>query len=258
MEYPYEMRSMQPASITDIGKSMREQLMILVEWAKKMPWFLQNLDLDDQVALLRAHAGEHLLLGVARRSMKLKDFLLLGNNMIIPRDNWNNDSKDEEVRNIGVRIMNELVEPFREIDIDDEEFACLKAIVFFDPNIHGLTKIREVRNARKQVQINLEDYIGDNKQYDPRGKFGSLLLILPSLQSISLQMIQQINIAKHSGITEIDSLLQEMLLGGPSMLTGDNSEPSSLVLNQHLQTLNQDIMTSPPPGHRPAFYSLNF
>ena len=61
--------------------------------------------------------------------------------------------KDEEVRNIGVRIMNELVEPFREIDIDDEEFACLKAIVFFDPNIHGLTKIREVRNARKQVQV---------------------------------------------------------------------------------------------------------
>ena len=49
MEHPYEMRSMQPASITDIGKSMREQLMILVEWAKKMPWFLQNLDLDDQV-----------------------------------------------------------------------------------------------------------------------------------------------------------------------------------------------------------------
>ena len=64
-----------------------------------------------------------------------------------------------------------------------------------------------------KFQINLEDYIGDNKQYDPRGKFGSLLLILPSLQSISLQMIQQINIAKHSGITEIDSLLQEMLLG---------------------------------------------
>ena len=65
-----------------------------------------------------------------------------------------------------------------------------------------------------KFQINLEDYIGDNKQYDPRGKFGSLLLILPSLQSISWQMIQQIHNAKHSGITEIDSLLQEMLLGG--------------------------------------------
>lgn len=61
--------------------------------------------------------------------------------------------KDEEVRNIGVRIMNELVEPFREIDIDDEEFACLKAIVFFDPNVPGLTKSDEVRKVRKQVQV---------------------------------------------------------------------------------------------------------
>lgn len=38
-----------------------------------------------QVALLRAHAGEHLLLGLARRSMHLKDVLLLGNNCIITR-----------------------------------------------------------------------------------------------------------------------------------------------------------------------------
>ncbi len=36
--------------------------------------------------MLRAHAGEHLLLGVARRSMKLHGILLLGNDMIIPRD----------------------------------------------------------------------------------------------------------------------------------------------------------------------------
>lgn len=33
-----------------------------------------------QVSLLRAHAGEHLLLGVAKRSMPFRDFLLLGTN----------------------------------------------------------------------------------------------------------------------------------------------------------------------------------
>lgn len=37
------------------------------------------------MALLRAHAGEHLLLGLARRSMHLKDVLLLGNNCIITK-----------------------------------------------------------------------------------------------------------------------------------------------------------------------------
>ena len=49
--------------------------------------------------------------------------------------------------------MNELVEPFQETDIDDEEFAYLKAIVFFDPNISGLQKADEVRKVRKQVQV---------------------------------------------------------------------------------------------------------
>lgn len=35
-----------------------------------------------QVALLRAHAGEHLLLGAAKRSMLYKDVLLLGKSSI--------------------------------------------------------------------------------------------------------------------------------------------------------------------------------
>jgi nuclear factor 4 len=64
---------------------MKQQLLILVEWAKYIPAF-GELTLDDQVALLRAHAGEHLLLGVARRSMHLKDILLLGNNCIIVKN----------------------------------------------------------------------------------------------------------------------------------------------------------------------------
>lgn len=37
-----------------------------------------NFSLPLQVALLRAHAGEHLLLGAAKRSMVFKDVLLLG------------------------------------------------------------------------------------------------------------------------------------------------------------------------------------
>lgn len=46
-------------------------------------WNLYDLDIFCilsvfQVALLRAHAGEHLLLGAAKRSMLYKDLLLLG------------------------------------------------------------------------------------------------------------------------------------------------------------------------------------
>ena len=65
------------ASIGDVCESMKQQLLVLVEWAKYIPAFCE-LPLDDQVALLRAHAGEHLLLGATKRSMVYKDILLLG------------------------------------------------------------------------------------------------------------------------------------------------------------------------------------
>ena len=107
-----------------------------------------------QVALLRAHAGEHLLLGLARRSMNLNNILLLGNDMIIPRDIrqwsglWMTEPQDTVVRDIGVRVMNELVSPFKAIQMDDTEFACLKAIVFFDPHARGLRDIERIKGLR--------------------------------------------------------------------------------------------------------------
>lgn len=47
-----------------------------------------------------------------------------------------------------------------------------------------------------------------------RGRFGEILLLLPILQSITWQMIDQIQCAKFFGVAQIDTLLQEMLLGG--------------------------------------------
>jgi len=121
--------------------------------------------------------------------------------------------QDTVVRDIGIRVMNELVQPFKAIQMDDTEFACLKAIVFFDPNARGLGDINRIKGLRYQIQMNLEDYICD-RQYDTRGRFGEILLTLPSLQSITWQMIEQISFAKNYGVAHIDNLLQEMLLGG--------------------------------------------
>ncbi|XP_072942889.1 hepatocyte nuclear factor 4-gamma-like isoform X1 [Epargyreus clarus] len=206
-----EINNRKLAKINDVCDSIKQQLLILVEWAKYIPAFTE-LHLDDQVALLRAHAGEHLLLGCARRSLHLKDILLLGNNCIITKHHLDG-RMDIDISMIGIRVMDEIVKPLREIDIDDTEFACLKAIVFFDPNAKGLSQPQKIKQLRYQIQINLEDYISD-RQYDGRGRFGELLLCLPPLQSITWQMIEQIQFAKLFGVAHVDSLLQEMLLGG--------------------------------------------
>lgn len=77
----------------------------------------------------------------------------------------------------------------------------------------GLGDPQKIKQLRHQIQTSLEDYINDH-QYDSRGRFGEILLLLPNLQSINLQMIEQIQFAKTIGVAKIDSLLQEMLLSG--------------------------------------------
>ncbi|KAL3184958.1 hypothetical protein MRX96_030847 [Rhipicephalus microplus] len=212
------------ATIGDVCESMKQQLLILVDWAKSVPSFTE-LSIEDQVALLRAHAGEHLLLGLARRSMHLKNVLLLGNDFIIPRA-----STEVEISRIGARIMDELVTTLREVHIDDTEFACLRAIVFFDPHTKGLSEPHKIKGLRYQVQTNLEDYINDH-QYDSRGRFGEIMLMLPTLQSITWQMIEQIQFAKLFGMAKVDNLLQEMLLGGmvgPQAFYNQSTSPDCL------------------------------
>ncbi|GFU54817.1 hepatocyte nuclear factor 4-alpha [Nephila pilipes] len=218
-----DISSKKVANISDVCESMKQQLLILVDWAKNIPQFC-DLPLDDQVALLRAHAGEHLLLGLARRSMHLKDTLLLGNDFVIPRQ-----SQEIEISRIGCRIMDELTTTLREAHVDDTEFACLKAIVFFDPYAKGLADSARIKALRDQIQTSLEDYIND-RQYESRGRFGDILLLLPALQSITWQMIEQIQFAKLFGMAKIDNLLQEMLLGGAS--AESSSSNNSTVINE--------------------------
>jgi len=204
---PSDGTSGREATSNDIVDSMKQQLLVLVEWAKYIPIFCE-LPLDDQVSLLRAHASEHLVLGVARRSMPVKNCLKLGNNLRISRN-----QPELEIRRIAERIMDEIVSPMNELDVDDTEYACLKAIVFFNPDAPKLSDMKKIKQLRFEVQTSLEDYIND-RAFECRGKFGEMLLLLPTLQGCAQQMVEQLQLAKLFGVAKVDNLLQEMLLGG--------------------------------------------
>ena len=83
-----------------------------------------------QVSLLRAHAGEHLLLSAAHRSLPYADQLvLLGNDTTLSRDN----ATDPGVARLVAMLCDDVIAVLRDVSVDDVEIACLKAIVFFDP-----------------------------------------------------------------------------------------------------------------------------
>lgn len=69
-----------------------------------------------------------------------------GNDHIIPR----NCPELVEVSRVAIRILDELVLPFQELQIDDNEYACLKAIIFFDP---GMLQLGEGYHQRGLVWV---------------------------------------------------------------------------------------------------------
>ncbi|XP_028257605.1 hepatic nuclear factor 4, beta [Parambassis ranga] len=217
------------ACVGNVFESMKQQLLLLVEWAKHIPEF-SSLPLDDRVTLLRAHSAEHLILGAARRSLPYNNIILLGNDFVIPLR-----SADVEMSRVAFRIQEELVKPLRELHVTDTEFACLRAIVFFAPDCLGLESPQVVRRLRFQAHVLLEE-----ATCEQRGRFGELLLILPPLQSVAWQMVESLQLAQLLGEARMDSLLQEMLLGegtktGQGLSTGDDLTPDQ----------QNDLRTSP-------------
>ncbi|KRY28596.1 putative ligand-binding domain of nuclear hormone receptor [Trichinella spiralis] len=195
------------ATLTDIGEAIKQQLLLLVDWAKALPPF-HALALEDQVVLLRAYAAEHLLLGVARRSLPFKDMLLLSNDACIPRGHSNHLP---DVNHVLLRVLDELVEPMRELNPDDTEYACIKALLFFNQNITGLHSKNEVKDLRSKVLIGLQTYCADNCKKDPL-RFGNLLLLLPPLQAMSQQFVEDLQLVTIFGMCHFDKLLDELLL----------------------------------------------
>ncbi|XP_016405592.1 hepatocyte nuclear factor 4-beta-like [Sinocyclocheilus rhinocerous] len=211
------------AGVGDVCESMKQQLLLLVEWAKRIPEFCV-LSVDDRVALLRAHSAEHLILGVARRSLPFNGIILLGNDFIIPVR-----GTEQEMSKVATRILEELVRPLKELNITDTEFVCLKTIVFFAPDCPGLQCSQAVRRLRFQAQVLLDEATSEQ-----RGRFGELLLLLTTLQSVAWQMVEQLQLMRLLGKASVDSLLMEMLLGeeasrGSEALPASESNPEPLI-----------------------------
>jgi len=192
------------ATLETIGISMNYQLRSLIEWAKDLKSFVELSD-NDKIALLRGHTGENLILGVACRSLNCDDYLLLGNHYVIPRN-----ASDPGLSRAAGRILDELVKPLKDNQLDEKEYACLKAIVFFDNDNKSLSDPMRVKELRRRIQVNLETYINQQRPL-MRGRFGELLLLLPPLQNIARLMVDLVT-RYNQDTKQVDDLINEMLL----------------------------------------------
>uniref|UniRef100_A0A668REA8 Retinoic acid receptor RXR n=1 Tax=Oreochromis aureus TaxID=47969 RepID=A0A668REA8_OREAU len=190
-------------AVSNICQTADKQLFALVEWAKRIPHF-SELPLDDQVILLRAGWNELLIASFSHRSIPLKDGVLLASEL--QRDS----AHSAGVGAIFDRVLTELVNKMRDMQMDKIELGCLRAIVLFNPDAKGLSNTGEVELLREKVYASLEAYC-KQKYPEQQGRFAKLLLRLPALRSIGLKCLEHLFFFKLIGDTPIDTFLMEML-----------------------------------------------
>ena len=93
------------ATHNDILHSLHSQLLLVIEWAKTLKPF-GELCTEDQTALLKNFASQHIVMCVAYRSINSSGFLQLINDTCIPRvNNTESNGEDEFYKKDCDRIM---------------------------------------------------------------------------------------------------------------------------------------------------------
>ncbi|KYN29631.1 Steroid receptor seven-up, isoforms B/C [Trachymyrmex cornetzi] len=205
---------MQPNNIMGIDNICELAARLLfsaVEWARNIPFF-PDLQVTDQVALLRLVWSELFVLNASQCSMPLHVAPLLAA-AGLPASPM---AADRVVAFMDhIRIFQEQVEKLKALHVDSAEYSCLKAIVLFTTDACGLSDVAHIESLQEKSQCALEEYCRTQYPNQPT-RFGKLLLRLPSLRTVSSQVIEQLFFVRLVGKTPIETLIRDMLLSGNS------------------------------------------
>nr|XP_023417240.1 LOW QUALITY PROTEIN: COUP transcription factor 1 [Cavia porcellus] len=214
----YGSQCMQPNNIMGIENICELAARLLfsaVEWARNIPFF-PDLQITDQVSLLRLTWSELFVLNAAQCSMPLHVAPLLAAAGL----HASPMSADRGVAFMDhIRIFQEQVEKLqgavRRLPLST---AALKAIGLFTSgslDACGLSDAAHIESLQEKSQCALEEYVRSQYPNQP-SRFGKLLLRLPSLRTVSSSVIEQLFFVRLVGKTPIETLIRDMLLSGSS------------------------------------------
>ncbi|XP_071846125.1 nuclear receptor subfamily 2 group F member 1-B-like isoform X2 [Apostichopus japonicus] len=197
--------------IDNICELAARLLFSAVEWARNIPFF-PDLQVTDQVALLRMCWSELFVLNASQCSMPLHVAPLLAASGL----HASPMSAERVVAFMDhIRIFQEQVEKLKALHVDSAEYTCLKAIVLFTSDACGLSDAGHIESLQEKSQCALEEYVRSQYPNQPN-RFGKLLLRLPSLRTVSASVIEQLFFVRLVGKTPIETLIRDMLLSGSS------------------------------------------
>ncbi|MBN3324196.1 NR5A2 protein, partial [Atractosteus spatula] len=190
-------------------KMAEQTLLGLVEWARRCAIF-KELPVEDQMALLQGCWSELLVLDHLYRQVAYGKegsiYLVTGQQIEVSTVL----SQAGDTLASLVSRAQDLVSRLRTLQLDRQEFVCLKYLVLFNPDVRGLRASGQVERVQEGVNRTLMEHTmaAHPGQTD---KFGQLLLKLPEVRGLSLQTEEYLYLRHLQGDLPCNSLLTEML-----------------------------------------------
>ncbi|KAF5305464.1 hypothetical protein FQA39_LY01555 [Lamprigera yunnana] len=161
-----------------------------VTWAKGVPTFI-SLPIQDQLLLLEESWRELFILGAAQYLPPVELNLLIHNSNLVKQEPEKKSAFEKEVSEFQ-SVLSKVIQ-FR---VDLHEFACLRAMLLFKTNFENqrnnvLREFEKVSAVQENTQLMLNKYILTAYPSQPL-RFGKLLLLLPSLQTVKSSTIEEL------------------------------------------------------------------
>ncbi|XP_076438530.1 retinoic acid receptor RXR-alpha-B-like [Babylonia areolata] len=181
------------------------ELKFIIQWAKKVPGF-QELEVPDQMALLKSSFMELNVFRLAFRSMGLDNMIKFADQVVIPVDEVQTMGWGKELVSATLDLAHKLVE----LNLDLTEFCILNAIVLTYPDASGIQDKIRVLNLQSRILDCLRRYMQHRNPSDLK-RFSKMLLRLPALRTVSAKAAERFLSLTLDGSIQLNELVLEMI-----------------------------------------------
>ncbi|XP_046407023.1 nuclear receptor subfamily 2 group C member 1-A-like isoform X4 [Ischnura elegans] len=195
-----------------ICESASRLLFLSVHWARSIPAF-QLLSPETQVGLVRSCWAELFALGMAQCSQALSLTCILS--AII--NHLQASVAQEKISALRVKQvtdhickLQEYVNGMTRLQVDEHEYAYLKAIILFSADYPGLPGRRQVDKFQEKAYQELRSYASQSFPEDD-DRFPRLLLRLLPLRTLQPNVMEELFFSGLIGNVQIDSVIPYIL-----------------------------------------------
>lgn len=211
-----------------ICESGSRLLFLSVHWARSIPAF-QLLQTEVQATLVRSCWSELFTLGLAQCSqvMSVKTILtaIVSHLQSSVQQDRLSASRVKQVTDHICKLQ-EFVNSMLRLQVDEHEYAYMKAIVLFSPDHPSLPSARQVEKFQEKAYQELRSYIGLTFP-ENNDRFPKLLLRLPALRSLQPSITEELFFSGLIGNVQIDSIIPYILKMDSSEYTPEMGSGSS-------------------------------